>query len=355
MVQPCDLIIELPNAHLDAEEVATTMKVDAKLIPLLEKAGINVQQNRRMPPPPAICEEWWGQAEEMIKKKCKVQPKFGLGYSKPYSSDSEDEDFDDDAEFQCYTLSVKAKDDIGCSYEIPKDSYASMITEQEGELEDPFMPDELKEEKQPTIDDLVEINLGTMDDPRPTFVSAALSAEEQESYRSFLMEYRDCFAWTYKEMPGLDPRVATHKLAIDPQFRPVKQPPRRLRPEFQDQVIAEVDRLITAGFIKEVQYPRWLANIVPVEKKNGQVRVCVDFRDLNRACPKDDFPIPITEMVVDSTTGYGALSFMDGSSGYNQIKMDPRDAIDTAFRTPKGNFYYTVMPFGLKNAGATYQ
>nr|AAK92670.1 putative gag-pol precursor [Oryza sativa Japonica Group] len=197
--------------------------------------------------------------------------------------------------------------------------YASMITEQEGELEDPFMLDELKEEKQPTIDDLVEINLGTMDDPRPTFVSAALSAEEQESYRSFLMEYRDCFAWTYKEMPGLDPRVATHKLAIDPQFRPVKQPPRRLRPEFQDQVIAEVDRLITAGFIKEVQYPRWLANIVP-----------------------DDFPIPITEMVVDSTTGYGALSFMDGSSGYNQIKMDPRDAIDTAFRTPKGNFYYTT-------------
>lgn len=119
MVQPCDLIIELPNAHLDAEEVATTMKVDAKLIPLLEKAGINVQQNRRMPPPPAICEEWWGQAEEMIKKKCKVQPKFRLGYSKPYSSDSEDEDFDDDAEFQCYTLSVKAKDDIGCFYEIP--------------------------------------------------------------------------------------------------------------------------------------------------------------------------------------------------------------------------------------------
>jgi hypothetical protein len=94
---------------------------------------------------------------------------------------------------------------------------------------------------------------------------------------------------------------------------------------------------------------------VPVEKKNGQVRVCQDFRDLNRACPKDDFPLPITEMVVDSTTGHGALSFMDGSSGYNQIKMDPDDAIDTAFRTPKGNFYYTVMPFGLKNAGATYQ
>jgi len=135
----------------------------------------------------------------------------------------------------------------------------------------------------------------------------------------------------------------------------VKQPSWRLRPEFQDQVIDKVDKLIKAGFIKEIQYPRWLANIVPVEKKNGQIRVCVDFRDLNRACPKDDFPLPITEMVVDATTGFEALSFMDGSSGYNQIKMDPQDAFDTAFRTPKGNFYYTVMPFGLKNAGATYQ
>jgi len=77
-------------------------------------------------------------------------------------------------------------------------------------------------------------------------------------------------------------------------------------------VIAEVDKLIKAGFIKEIQYPRWLANIVPVEKKNGQIQVCVDFRDLNRACPKDDFPLPITEMVVDATTGFEALSFMDG-------------------------------------------
>jgi hypothetical protein len=116
-----------------------------------------------------------------------------------------------------------------------------------------------------------------------------------------------------------------------------------------------VEKLITAGFIKEAQYPRWLANIVPVAKKNGQVRVCVDFHDLNRACPKDDFPIPITEMVVDATIGYDALPFMDGSSRYNQIKMNESDAMDTAFRTPKGNFYYVVMPFGLKNASATYQ
>ncbi|KAG9442391.1 hypothetical protein H6P81_018245 [Aristolochia fimbriata] len=117
----------------------------------------------------------------------------------------------------------------------------------------------------------------------------------------------------------------------------------------------EVDKLIAANFIREVKYPSWIANIVPVKKKTGQIRVCVDFRDLNKACPKDDFPLPITELMVDATTGHEALSFMDGSSGYNQIRMDPKDEELTAFRTPKGIFCYKVMPFGLKNVGATYQ
>lgn len=114
-------------------------------------------------------------------------------------------------------------------------------------------PPQLEDGGQPTIDELVEINLGSEDDPRPTFVSATLTPEEREDYRNFLMQYRDCFAWSYKEMPGLDPHVAIHKLAIDPQYRPVKQAPRRFRPELQDDIIAEVDKLINVGFIKEVQ------------------------------------------------------------------------------------------------------
>ena len=81
----------------------------------------------------------------------------------------------------------------------------------------------------------------------------------------------------------------------------------------------------------------------------------MDYRDLNRACPKDEFPLPITELLVDATTGFNALSFMDGFSGYNQIKMAPEDEELTAFLTPKGIYCYTVMPSGLKNAGATYQ
>ena len=96
-------------------------------------------------------------------------------------------------------------------------------------------------------------------------------------------------------------------------------------------------------------------NIVLVRKKNGQIRVCVDFRDLNRACPKDDFLLLNTELMVDSTIGHEELSFMDSSSRYNQIRMAPEDEELTAFRTPKGIYCYKVMPFGIKNAGATYQ
>ena len=92
-----------------------------------------------------------------------------------------------------------------------------------------------------------------------------------------------------------------------------------------------------------------------MRKKNGQIHICVDFRDLNKSCPKDDFPLPLTEILVDATVGYETLSFMDGFFGYNQIRMAPRDEEFTAFCTPKGIYCYKVMLFGLKNAGATYQ
>ncbi|PKU66441.1 RNA-directed DNA polymerase [Dendrobium catenatum] len=128
-----------------------------------------------------------------------------------------------------------------------------------------------------------------------------------------------------------------------------------MRLEIEQQVIAETKKLIEAGFIREEKYPTWLANIVPVQKKSGQIRVCIDFRDLNKAYPKDDFPLPIPELMVDIASSHSIFSFMDGSSGYNQIKMDPEDEKFTAFRTPIGVFCYKVMPFGLKNAGATYQ
>jgi len=184
---------------------------------------------------------------------------------------------------------------------------------------------EIEDGGQATIDELQKIDLGTTEDPKPIFVSAMLNDEELAQYEQLLQEYKDVFAWGYQDMSGLDPNVAIQKLAVSEGVKPIKQPQRRFRPELTIQINAEVDKLIRANFIREVQYPIWLANIIPVRKKNGQLRICVDSRDLNNACPKDDFPLPITELLVDATTGFGALSFMDGFLGYNQIKMNPED------------------------------
>ena len=117
----------------------------------------------------------------------------------------------------------------------------------------------------------------------------------------------------------------------------------------------EVDKLLSANFIQEVYYPEWLANVDMVNKSNGKWRMCVDFTDLNKACPKDSFPLPRIDQLVDSITGHELLNFMDAFSGYNQIMMDEQDQEKTAFITSQGLYCYKVMPFELKNAGATYQ
>ena len=114
-------------------------------------------------------------------------------------------------------------------------------------------------------------------------------------------------------------------------------------------------RLKQAGAIKEVFYPEWLANTVVVKKKSGKWRVCVDFTDLNNACPKDPFPMPHIDQLVDATVGHPWMSFLDAFQGYHQILQAPEDQEKTAFVTPTENYHYKVMPFGLKNAGSTYQ
>jgi Reverse transcriptase (RNA-dependent DNA polymerase). len=114
-------------------------------------------------------------------------------------------------------------------------------------------------------------------------------------------------------------------------------------------------KLLAAGFIKEVLHPDWLANPVLVQKKTGQWRMCVDYTDLNKSCPKDPFGLPRIDQGVDSTAGCELLSFLDCYSGYHQIRLKESDCLKTSFITPFGVYCYITMPFGLKNAGATYQ
>ena len=118
---------------------------------------------------------------------------------------------------------------------------------------------------------------------------------------------------------------------------------------------SKVKKLINSGFIRKVQHPDSVANIIPVLKKNGKIQICIDYRDLNAAFPKDEFLLLITDVMINNTCGSERMPFMDGFSGCNQIKMYPEDEKHTSFRTPVGVYCYTVMPFGLKNAVVTYQ
>jgi hypothetical protein len=156
-------------------------------------------------------------------------------------------------------------------------------------------------------------------------------------------------------MPGIPRDVAEHSLDIRAGARPVKQHLRRFDEEKRRAIGEEIHKLMAAGFIKEVFHPEWLANPVLVKKKGGKWRMCVDYTGLNKACPMVPYPLPRIDQIVDSTAGCETLSFLDAYSGYHQIKMKESDQLATSFITPFGMYCYTTMPFGLRNAGATYQ
>jgi hypothetical protein len=208
-----------------------------------------------------------------------------------------------------------------------------------------------------SADELEEIDIGPGDKLRPTFISKKLNPELREPMIVLLKEYADCFAWDYTEMPGLDRSIVEHRLPLKPGFRPFQQRAWQMKAKVLEEVNKEVEKMLAAGFIRPCRYAEWISSVVPVQKKDGRWRVCVDFRDLNRATPKDEYPMPVAETLIIAATGHKMLSFMDGNTGYNQIFMAPEDIHKTAFRVLGAVrlFEYVVMTFGLKNAGATYQ
>jgi hypothetical protein len=164
----------------------------------------------------------------------------------------------------------------------------------------------------------------------------------------FLRANADIFAWSPSDMSGIPREVAEHSLDILPHARAVQQRLRRFDEERRRAIGAELQKLLDAGFIKEVFHPTWLANPVLVKKKNGKWRMCIDYTSLNKACPKVPFPLLRIDQIVDSTAGCELLCFLDAYSGYHQIKMKESDQLATSFITPFGMFCYVTMPFGLR-------
>jgi hypothetical protein len=171
---------------------------------------------------------------------------------------------------------------------------------------------------------------------------------------AFLQANADVFAWEPSQMPGIPKEVIEHCLKINPNARPMSQKPRRQSVERQDFIRKEVQKMLDAGFIEEVHHPIWLANPVIVPKANGKPRMCINYTSLNKVCPKDLYPLPRIDQIVDSTSGCDLLSFLDAYSGFHQIQMSREDRKHTAFITVDGLYFYVVMPYGLKNALPTF-
>ena len=187
-----------------------------------------------------------------------------------------------------------------------------------------------------------------------TYIGSRLAEDLRHPLIHFLKQNKDVFTWKQEDMGEIDPAIITHRLNVSPSFKPIKQKRRSFAPERHKEINEEVDKLLQAGVIREVEYPEWLANVVLVKKANDKWRLCIDFTDINRACSKDSFPLLRIDLIVYATTDHELLSFMDAFSGYNQISMDPDDQEKTSFVIGQGTYCYRVMPFGLKNAGATY-
>ena len=211
------------------------------------------------------------------------------------------------------------------------------------------------EEEENKVETLETVALVEDGITKTTRIGTTLSPEMRTKLIEFLKENLDVFAWSHEDMPGISPKIIQHKLNVNPERKPVQQRRRAFAPERDQAVTEEVTKLLTVGFIHEVYYPDWLANVVLVKKANGKWRMYVDFTDLNKACPKDSFPLPRIDQLMDSTVGHKLLMFMDAFSGYNQIKMDKEDQKKTTFITSQGLYCYKVMPSGLKNAEATNQ
>jgi hypothetical protein len=163
------------------------------------------------------------------------------------------------------------------------------------------------------------------------------------------------FAWTYKDLRTYDTNIIEHKIPLKEEAKPFRQKLRQINPMLLLVMEREVKKLLDAQIIMPLRYSEWVANLVPVRKKSGEIRLCVDFRNLNRSSKKDNYPLPKMEHILQRVTGASRISMIDIFSRYNQISVLPEDREKTTFTTPWGTFMYAKMPFGLMNVGATFQ
>jgi ribonuclease HI len=224
-------------------------------------------------------------------------------------------------------------------------------------LEDLFDNDDVA--KKPKIEshgqEVEDCNIGTGEEPKMIKLSKSLPPEQKLKYIELFKEFSDVFAWGYEDLKAYDTSIIQHRIPIKENQKPFRQKLRRINPKLLPLIEKEIKKMYDAKIIVPLRFSKWVSNLVPTCKKTGEIRLCIDFRNLNKASLKDNYPLPKMDHLLQRVVGSSLISLLDGFSGYNQVLVHPDDQEKTAFTTPWGTFMYVKMPFGLMNMGATFQ
>ncbi|GJY17642.1 reverse transcriptase domain-containing protein [Tanacetum coccineum] len=208
---------------------------------------------------------------------------------------------------------------------------------------------------EPVVEERIKVAINPEYPEQIVMIGSTLAKEGRNKLCDPLRRNLDIFAWKPADMTGVSRHVAEHRLNVREGCPPIRQKKKGQATDRNKAIQEVVGKLVDAGILKEVHYHSWLSNPVMVKKHDGSWRMCVDFKDLNKACPKDGYPLPEIDWKVESLCGFPFKCFLDAYKGYHQIKMAKEDEEKTSFITSQGIYCYSKMPFGLRNARATYQ
>jgi hypothetical protein len=213
----------------------------------------------------------------------------------------------------------------------------------------------IKLEKKEEDFDVFQFNVANEENPKYVNLASHLTNKQKSEYGELLKEFSDIFAWQYSDLKTYHTDIIQHKIPLKKDTKPFRQKLRSFNPMLLPTMEKEIKKMLDAKIIIPLRYSEWIANLVPVRKKNGEIRLCVDFRNLNKCSRKDNYPLPKMEHILQKVSRASVMSLIDGFSGYNQIAVHADDREKTTFTTPRGTFMYEKIPFGLMNVGATFQ
>ena len=199
------------------------------------------------------------------------------------------------------------------------------------------------------------VNLGWIEKLQNVNLGLGLSSEERIWFIRLLKTYKGVYSWDYADLKTYDTFVIQHTIPMASNKKLVQQKLHKIHPNLESRIKSELNKLLKAKIIFPVRHSKWVSNMVPARKNKGDIRICIDFRNVNKACQKDNFPLPTMEQILQSVAGYKLMSFLDGFWGYNQILVHLDDRLNTTLRTKWGTYAYQKMPFVLINVGATFR